>query len=87
MSVDPAPHIEMFTGPGCAYCAQSRSLLEARALAYVEYDVAEVRHREGFARRLPRTRALPQIFVNGKHIGSFEDLQSLVAEGSLPGLA
>jgi glutaredoxin 3 len=79
----PAPRIEMFSGPGCAYCAQTRTLLEARGLDYVEYDVAEPEHLEEFGRRLPRTRALPQLFINGDHIGSFEDLQALDGSGRL----
>ncbi len=81
----PAPHIEMFSGPGCAYCAQARGLLEARGLTFVEYDLTEAEHLAEFARRLPRTRALPQIFIDGEHIGSFEDLQVLDADGRLHG--
>jgi len=82
----PSPEIEMFSGPGCAYCAQSRALLEARSLPYIEYDVADPSHMTEFTRRLPRTRALPQIFIGGEHVGSFEDLQALDAGGGLAGL-
>lgn len=82
-NLHPAPSIEMFSGPGCAYCAQTRTLLATRGYPYVEYDVVEPAHLEEFGRRLPRTRALPQIFVNGEHIGSFEDLQQLDTNGRL----
>jgi len=75
--------IEMFSGPGCAYCAQTRSLLEARGLEYVEYDISEPDHMEEYARRLPRARSIPQLFVGGIHIGSWEDLQILDADGRL----
>lgn len=77
------PQIEMFSGPGCAYCAQTRTFLEARGIGYVEYDVAEAEHLDEFARRLPRTRSLPQLFIDGEHIGSFEDLQHLDSSGRL----
>ena len=75
--------IEMFSGPGCAYCAQTRALLEARGLPYVEYDTADPVHREEYSRRLPRSRSIPQLFINGKHIGSWEDLQVLDQDGRL----
>lgn len=78
-----APMIEMFSGPGCAYCAQTRTLLEARGLDFVDYDTADPKHREEFTRRLPRARSIPQIFIGGKHIGSWEDLQILDGDGRL----
>lgn len=82
-SSSPAPLIEMFTGPGCAYCAQARAILDARGLAYVEYDTAESLHRNEFSRRLPRSRSIPQLFIDGVHIGSFEDLQEWDQAGRL----
>jgi len=82
-STGPAPKIEMFSGPGCAYCAATRALLEARGLEYVEYDISQPDHMEEYARRLPRSRSIPQLFIGGTHIGSFEDLQILDGDGRL----
>ncbi len=82
-SVAPAPMIEMFSGPGCAYCAQTRALLRARRLEYVEYDISDPDRLEEYTRRLPRSRSIPQIFIGGEHIGSWEDLQILDADGRL----
>jgi glutaredoxin len=31
-------------------------------------------HLAEFSARLPRSRALPQLFIAGEHIGSWEDL-------------
>ncbi len=73
----------MFSGPGCAHCAQSRQLLDAKRLTYVEYDVSDPRHMAEYSARLPRTSSLPQIFIDGDHIGSFEDLQLLADSGQL----
>jgi glutaredoxin 3 len=73
----------MFTGPGCAYCAQTKALLETKGLSYVEYDVSEPEHLADYRRRLPHARSLPQVFIDGTHIGSFEDLQLLADAGDL----
>jgi len=78
-----APRVEMFSGPGCAYCARSRELLDARSVPFVEYDVSEPEHMAEYQARLPRISALPQIFIDGEHIGSFEDLQELDQSGRL----
>lgn len=83
--VEPAagPEIEMFSGPGCAFCAQTRTLLQANGFDWVEYDVEDPAHLAEFQERLPRIRALPQLFVDGEHIGSFEDVRELIADGRL----
>jgi glutaredoxin 3 len=76
--------IEIFTGPNCAYCENAKALLDRKGVVYREYDVsADPQHLEEFSRRLPRTRAIPQVFVDGEHIGSWEDLQHLESSGRL----
>lgn len=77
----------MFSGPGCAYCARSRELMESRAVPFAEYDVSEPEHLTEYQARLPRASALPQIFIDGEHIGSFEDLQELDRATGLTDLA
>ncbi len=76
----------LFSGPGCAYCARTRSLLESRGLGWVEYDTAQPEHLAELTQRLPRTRALPQLFVDGEHIGSWEDLLVMDGDGRLAAL-
>ena len=73
--------IEIFTGPSCGYCRQAKALLDRLGLDYVEYDIAAEAHREELFRRLPRGRAIPQIFVDGAHIGSYEDLAHQAEKG------
>ena len=75
--------VEMFSRPQCAYCVQAKSFLEQKGVAYKEYDVSQAKHRQEFFNRLPRVKALPQIFINGEHIGSYEDLTVLDGDGRL----
>lgn len=79
--VAPGPEIELFSGPGCTYCEASKELLGAEGLPFAEYDVSQAEHLAEFTKRLPRVRSIPQIFVDGEHIGSYQDLQLLVASG------
>lgn len=78
------PDIEIFSGPDCSYCAMAKALLDQRGLAYREFDVAaSAEHLASFRRRLPREKALPQIIVDGVHIGGAEDLQQAFDTGLL----
>lgn len=67
--------IEIFTGPGCGYCEAAKALLEERAMAFTERDVSDPAVLDEFRERLPRVKSIPQIFIDGEHIGGFEDLQ------------
>lgn len=73
-------HIEIFTGPGCGYCDRAKATLTANGLAYTERNMAEREVRAEFAERLPREKSLPQVFVDGIHIGGYEDLRMRLSD-------
>ncbi len=76
--------IEVFSGPECGYCAKAKALLEDRGLAYEDLDiVAQDANRAELIRRLPRALVVPQIFIDGEHIGGYEDLCLLDDTGRL----
>jgi len=77
------PKIEVYTGPGCRYCDRAKRLLDEKGLVYRELDVSEPAALDELRARLPRVRALPQIFIDGEHVGSFEDLEHLENSGRL----
>lgn len=79
--------IEIYSAPNCSHCEAAKALLEKHGLAYREIDVAaSAENLEDFKRRLPRERSLPQIFVNGEHIGGDEDLRHAFKSGRLLGI-
>ncbi len=79
--------IEIFSSPNCGYCERAKTLLDDKGWAYVDLDIAgEAGHREELLRRLPRARSLPQIFIAGRHVGGYEDLQLLEDSGKLEDL-
>ena len=67
--------IEIFTGPGCSHCEQAKALLAQHGLEYEELDVTAPGVLTEFRERLPRLKALPQIFIDDRHIGGLQDLQ------------
>ncbi len=79
--------IEIFSTPQCGYCDAAKQLLDAKGLTYDNLDVVTTpENLAEFKKRLPRVKAVPQIFINGEHIGGFEDLRLLNEDGRLDGL-
>lgn len=67
--------IEVFSGPSCSQCEAAKRLLAQRGLDYIEIDVSTPSGMAQFRERLPRMKAVPQVFVDGEHIGALEDLR------------
>lgn len=75
--------IEIYTKQWCPYCAKAKALLKSKGLSYTEVDVTtdEVRQQE-MVRRSGR-RTVPQVFLDGKSLGGYDDLANLNASGAL----
>ena len=76
--------IEVFTKFFCPYCTRAKALLDRKGVAYEEIDLTI--DRAGFDAMVARTggaRTVPQIFIDGKHVGGSDDLAALDARGGL----
>ena len=78
------PKIEIYTGMMCGYCTRALRLLDSKGVAYRQIDVsmnsqlrAEMRDRAG-----GRT-SVPQIFIDGTHVGGCRELYELDGAGKL----
>jgi glutaredoxin len=60
----------------CPFCVQAKALLEQRGIEYEERNVSTNWTREQLLEAVPDARTLPQIFLDGQHIGGFTDLRS-----------
>ncbi len=79
--------VEIYSGDYCPYCQRAKALLRRKGVAFTEYDVTkDPKRREEMQRRAPGARTIPQIFINGEHIGGCDDLYRLEREGKLDAL-
>jgi glutaredoxin 3 len=71
----------------CPYCDMAKNLLKMKGVTYDEImiDKSDERLQEMLQRSDGR-RTVPQIFINGKHVGGFDDLQQLENNGLLDGM-
>lgn len=79
--------VEIYTKAFCPYCSRAKRLLDEKGVAYEELDITMggPRRAEMIQRANGRT-TVPQIFVDGAHIGGSDDLAALEREGKLDSL-
>ena len=75
--------IEIYTSPWCGYCARAKGLLDKKGAAYTEMDVIEDDAKRNEMRTRSRRTTVPQIFINGQHIGGSDELAALDEAGKL----
>jgi glutaredoxin 3 len=76
----------MYTTQSCPFCVRAKRLLEARGIPFEEVDVgSDDALREEIMQRTGR-RTVPQIFIDERSIGGFEELAALDAAGELAAL-
>ncbi len=76
--------VEIFTTKVCPYCVRAKALLKRKGAAFSEVDVSE--DDDLMTDMLKRTggrQTVPQIFIDGRHIGGCDDLYALDAKGGL----
>jgi len=78
--------IEIYTTPWCGYCARAKALLERKGAAYQETDVMEDSVKRSEMRERSKRTTVPQIFINGQHIGGSDELAALEQAGKLDAL-
>jgi len=74
----------MYSTQVCPYCQMAERLLKARGVGHIEkvlIDRDPARRDEMIARTGQRT--VPQVFINGKHIGGYDALSALDRAGGL----
>jgi glutaredoxin 3 len=76
--------VEIYSSPFCGYCARAKSLLSRKGVDYVDLDVlADSALREEMVARAGGRTSVPQIFIDGRHVGGCDDIHALDAAGKL----
>ena len=79
--------VEIYTKDWCGFCARAKRLLDEKGVAYEEYDISlgGPKRTEMIDRANGRT-TVPQIFIDGAHVGGSDDLAALESAGKLDAL-
>jgi glutaredoxin 3 len=73
----------IYSTASCPYCVQAKNLLDHKNVAYEEVRVdLDPERRDEMVTRSGR-RTVPQIFINDKSVGGFDDIWALEQKGEL----
>ncbi len=78
--------VEIYTQPFCPFCARALKLLQSKGVAFREIDAPSGSPARADARDRTGRTSVPQIFIDGKHIGGCDDLVALDKKGGLDAL-
>ena len=77
--------VKIYTTPSCPYCIRAKMLLNNKGVSFEEvsmYDVSS-EERQQLAQKTNNYRTVPQIFINDRFIGGYDQLASLERQGEL----
>lgn len=76
--------IVIYSTTYCPYCQRAKDLLKRKGQTYREIDVTDdEKLRNDMVEKAGGKRTVPQIFIDGRHVGGFDDLNRLDKEGNL----
>jgi glutaredoxin 3 len=76
--------ILVYSQPFCGYCSAAKRLLQQKGAEFSEVDVMlEAGRRAEMIERSGGRRTVPQIFIDGRHVGGYDDLSALDRSGEL----
>ncbi|MGB0669921.1 MAG: glutaredoxin domain-containing protein [Rhodospirillales bacterium] len=76
--------VELYGKATCGYCLRAKALLKRRGIAFSEVDVEkDVCGMDHLLARKPDAKTVPQIFIDGRSIGGYDDLKALDEAGGL----
>ncbi|MCB1651021.1 MAG: glutaredoxin 3 [Alphaproteobacteria bacterium] len=79
--------VEIYYWTTCPFCVKARGLLEKKGVDYTGYNITgDDAARTKMIERTGGPKTVPQIFIDGKHIGGCDDLHALDAKGELDAL-
>jgi glutaredoxin 3 len=75
--------VHMYTTQWCGYCAAARDLLKSKGIDFEDIDVGMDAKLRKQMIELSGGTSVPQIFIDDKAIGGYDDMAALEASGKL----
>jgi len=75
--------VVMYTTAMCPYCVAAKNFLKSRGAAWTEIRIDTDASQRAAMWEKTRRSSVPQIFINGTHVGGYDDLVALDRGGGL----
>ena len=75
----------MYSIATCPYCINAKALLNEKGVDFVDHDITHLPDEELNAKMMELTgrKTVPQIWIDGEHIGGYDDMKALDDAGEL----
>lgn len=77
------PKVVIYTTNYCPFCISAKALLRSKNMEFEEIDITHDDRLQDEIKQLSGRRTVPQIFIDGKSVGGFDDIKQLDAAGEL----
>ena len=67
--------IVMYTQDMCGYCDAAKEEFESREWDYTTHNIKHADNYDNLKELLPDVKTVPQIWIDGKHIGGYDELK------------
>lgn len=80
------PEVIMYTTAICPYCVAAKNFLKSRGASYSEVRIDIDPAARTLMWEKTKRSSVPQIFINGTHVGGYDDMVALDRRGGLQSL-
>lgn len=77
------PKVVMYGTAYCPYCSAARMLLKQKNIEYEDLSIMDHGERRAEMEKKSGRRTVPQIFIDDRPIGGFDDLYEMDRRGEL----
>ena len=72
--------IIIYTQDSCGYCVMAKKEFERRGWEYTEYNLKDDENKVSLFKHFPEAKTVPQIWVNNRHIGGYDDFMKWIED-------
>ena len=78
-----AARVTIYTRRWCGYCTAAERLLQSKGVAFENIDCTGDREKRQWLAEVTGRTTVPQVFIDGKSVGGYDDLRVLDRSGEL----
>ena len=78
-----AAHVRIYTRKWCGYCTAAERLLKQKGVAFENIDCTGDHEKRQWLVEVTGRTTVPQIFIDGRPIGGYDDMYALDSGGEL----
>ena len=75
--------VQIYSKKNCPFCGRAKALLDRKGIPYEEIDAEENDELRVWLAETSGQKTVPQIFVDGRPLGGFSDIDALDKQGKL----